>query len=226
MRYLAADFGPAGVRVNAISAGPIRTLAGAGIADARFMFNFQRDHSPLRRTVDDRGCRRRGALPVVGPVVGRHRRNPFRRRGLQHHFDAPPRGHQDCGKRRNGDRRRIAGMALRPDYGNFFVKRRDLGSATAAERNAMSRIDHTARRPSEAPPAFFAPPRAFAARRLAGFPLLRRRWPSRTPSPNPRKESAGARAFRLFRRQTLAAGASARGFSRQVFRSRVQRRGL
>jgi enoyl-[acyl-carrier protein] reductase I len=51
VRYLAADFGPKGIRVNAISAGPIRTLAGAGIADARFMFNFQRDHSPLRRTV-------------------------------------------------------------------------------------------------------------------------------------------------------------------------------
>jgi len=51
VRYLAADFGPASIRVNAISAGPIRTLAGAGIADARFMFNFQRHHSPLRRTV-------------------------------------------------------------------------------------------------------------------------------------------------------------------------------
>jgi enoyl-[acyl-carrier protein] reductase I len=51
VRYLAADYGPAGIRVNAISAGPIRTLAGAGIADARFMFNFQRHHSPLRRTV-------------------------------------------------------------------------------------------------------------------------------------------------------------------------------
>jgi enoyl-[acyl-carrier protein] reductase I len=51
VRYLAADFGPQGIRVNAISAGPIRTLAGAGIGDARFMFNFQRDHSPLRKTV-------------------------------------------------------------------------------------------------------------------------------------------------------------------------------
>ena len=51
VRYLAADFGPDNIRVNAISAGPVRTLAGAGIADARFMFNFQRAHSPLRRTV-------------------------------------------------------------------------------------------------------------------------------------------------------------------------------
>jgi enoyl-[acyl-carrier protein] reductase I len=51
VRYLAADLGEQNVRVNAISAGPIRTLAGAGIADARFMFNFQKAHSPLRRTV-------------------------------------------------------------------------------------------------------------------------------------------------------------------------------
>ena len=57
VRYLAADFGPDNIRVNAVSAGPIRTLAGAGVADARFMLNFQRAHSPLRRTVtiDDVG---------------------------------------------------------------------------------------------------------------------------------------------------------------------------
>ena len=51
VRYLATDLGEQNVRVNAISAGPIRTLAGAGIADARFMFNFQKAHAPLRRTV-------------------------------------------------------------------------------------------------------------------------------------------------------------------------------
>jgi enoyl-[acyl-carrier protein] reductase I len=52
VRYLASDFGPRNIRVNAISAGPIRTLAGAGIADARQMFNFQQRHAPLRRTVN------------------------------------------------------------------------------------------------------------------------------------------------------------------------------
>ncbi len=51
VRYLAADFGAAGIRVNAISAGPVRTLAGSGISEARLMFNFQQRHSPLRRTV-------------------------------------------------------------------------------------------------------------------------------------------------------------------------------
>ena len=50
-RYLAADLGPQGIRVNAISAGPIRTLAGAGIADARAMSAFQQKHSPLRTSV-------------------------------------------------------------------------------------------------------------------------------------------------------------------------------
>ncbi len=52
VRYLAADFGPQGIRVNAISAGLIRTLAGAGIADGRVMFSFQKAHAPLRRGLD------------------------------------------------------------------------------------------------------------------------------------------------------------------------------
>ena len=57
VRYLASDFGPDGIRVNAISAGPVRTLAGAGIADARMMYNYQRDNSPMRDvcTIEDVG---------------------------------------------------------------------------------------------------------------------------------------------------------------------------
>jgi enoyl-[acyl-carrier protein] reductase I len=51
VRYLAADFGGLGIRVNALSAGPVRTLAGAGITDARFMYNFQAQHAPLKRAI-------------------------------------------------------------------------------------------------------------------------------------------------------------------------------
>jgi enoyl-[acyl-carrier protein] reductase I len=57
VRYLAVDFGSQKIRVNAISAGPIRTLAGAGITDARYMFAYQQRHSPLGRgvTLDELG---------------------------------------------------------------------------------------------------------------------------------------------------------------------------
>jgi enoyl-[acyl-carrier protein] reductase I len=57
VRYLASDFGPRGIRVNSISAGPVRTLAGSGIGDARAMFAFQQKHSPLGRgvTLDELG---------------------------------------------------------------------------------------------------------------------------------------------------------------------------
>jgi enoyl-[acyl-carrier protein] reductase I len=51
VRYLAVDFGSNNIRVNAISAGPVRTLAGAGITDARIMFNHQKANAPLRRNV-------------------------------------------------------------------------------------------------------------------------------------------------------------------------------
>lgn len=51
VRYIANDLGPQNIRVNAISAGPVRTLAGAGISDARLMFTYQKAHAPLRRTV-------------------------------------------------------------------------------------------------------------------------------------------------------------------------------
>ncbi|CDZ57789.1 enoyl-ACP reductase FabI [Neorhizobium galegae] len=50
VRYLAADYGPRDIRVNAISAGPVRTLAGAGISDARAIYSWNQKNAPLRRT--------------------------------------------------------------------------------------------------------------------------------------------------------------------------------
>src|ERR1700674_1578869 len=52
VRYLAADLGKDGIRVNAISAGPMRTLAGAAVGDARMVFKWNKSHSPLKKTVD------------------------------------------------------------------------------------------------------------------------------------------------------------------------------
>ncbi|MCA9972517.1 MAG: enoyl-ACP reductase [Anaerolineales bacterium] len=51
-RYLAADLGPEGIRVNAISAGPIKTLSAAGIAGFRKMLGYVEERAPLRRNVD------------------------------------------------------------------------------------------------------------------------------------------------------------------------------
>jgi enoyl-[acyl-carrier protein] reductase I len=52
VRYLAADLGRDGIRVNAISAGPMRTLAGAGVGDARMMFKWNKTHAPLKKSVE------------------------------------------------------------------------------------------------------------------------------------------------------------------------------
>jgi enoyl-[acyl-carrier protein] reductase I len=57
VRYLASDFGRQNIRINAVSAGPVRTLAGSGIGGARELFAFQQKHSPLGRgvTLDELG---------------------------------------------------------------------------------------------------------------------------------------------------------------------------
>jgi len=52
VRYLAADVGPRNIRVNAISAGPVKTLAAAGISGFSSILNVYRDRAPLRRNIE------------------------------------------------------------------------------------------------------------------------------------------------------------------------------
>jgi enoyl-[acyl-carrier protein] reductase I len=69
IRYLAVDLGPKAIRVNAVSAGPIRTLAASGIGDFRYILKWNELNAPLRRTVtiDDVG---RAALFLLSDLSG------------------------------------------------------------------------------------------------------------------------------------------------------------
>lgn len=67
VRYLAADLGPQGIRVNGLSAGPIKTLASSGIGDFRYILKWNQYNSPLRRniTLEDVG---RSALYLLSDL--------------------------------------------------------------------------------------------------------------------------------------------------------------
>jgi enoyl-[acyl-carrier protein] reductase I len=69
VRYLATDLGKDGVRVNAISAGPIRTLAASGIGDFRYIMRWNQYNAPLRRnvTIEDVGG---SALYLLSDLAG------------------------------------------------------------------------------------------------------------------------------------------------------------
>ena len=68
-KYLARDLGKKGIRVNAISAGPIKTLAASAIGDAKFLYKWNEDHSFLKRNVniDDVG---NSALYLLSDLAG------------------------------------------------------------------------------------------------------------------------------------------------------------
>ena len=74
VRYLAGSLGPKGIRVNGISAGPIKTLAAAGIKDFGKILAMVEANAPLRRNVTHRRRRQRRRLPAVRP--GRRRDAP------------------------------------------------------------------------------------------------------------------------------------------------------
>jgi enoyl-[acyl-carrier protein] reductase I len=69
VRYLAADLGPQGIRVNAISAGPIKTLAASGISGFSNILQVYRDRSPLRRNVELEEVGSTGRF-LLGPESG------------------------------------------------------------------------------------------------------------------------------------------------------------
>lgn len=69
VRYVANDLGAAGIRVNALSAGPMRTLAGAGVSNARYMYTWIEENTPLRRnpTLEEVG---NAGLYLISPLSG------------------------------------------------------------------------------------------------------------------------------------------------------------
>ena len=67
VRYLASDLGPQGIRVNAISAGPVKTLAASGISGFSSILGVYRDRAPLRRTIEAAEVAE-AALFLLGPA--------------------------------------------------------------------------------------------------------------------------------------------------------------
>ena len=83
VRYLAEDLGKSGVRVNAMSAGPMKTLAASGIGDFRYILKWNEYNSPLRRNVNMDDIGGAGRVSAVVAFKRCHRRDASRRLRLQ-----------------------------------------------------------------------------------------------------------------------------------------------
>ena len=104
VRYLAGDLGPQNIRVNAISAGPIKTLAAAGISGFSSILQVYRERAPLRRNVELGEVADAAAVPARARLARHHRRDADGRRRL------PRRRHlgctsSNCVRRRHGSSR-------------------------------------------------------------------------------------------------------------------------
>ena len=107
VKYIAEDLGKDGIRVNAISAGPIKTLAASGIGDFRYIMKWNELNSPLRRNVTQEEVGKAALYLLSDLGSGDDGRDPACRRGL-------PRRRHEGGRRarhRRGDRQGAEGRA-------------------------------------------------------------------------------------------------------------------
>ena len=73
MRYMCASLGPEGTRVNAISAGPVRTLAASGVKNFRKMLDYNARNTPLRRNVTIQEIGNAAGFSLLRPRFGNQR---------------------------------------------------------------------------------------------------------------------------------------------------------
>jgi hypothetical protein len=115
---MAEDLGKKNIRVNAISAGPIKTLAASGIGDFRYILKWNEYNSPLRRSSPSRSRQRR-AVPALRSRKRRDRRNAACRLRLSH------RGHEGRRRARHRGRQSQWRLASRRADALFLPSRRD-----------------------------------------------------------------------------------------------------
>jgi len=127
VRYLAADLGVKNIRVNAISSGPIKTLAASGIGDFRYILKWNEYNAPLRRSVTIEEVGEAGALSSLRHVARRYRRGAPRRCRLS-------RGRHEASRRTGYRRRQGVRLGRRADRScRSFI------SSDTAKPTSMSR---------------------------------------------------------------------------------------
>ncbi len=151
VRYLAADLGEKDIRVNAISAGPIKTLAASGIGDFRYILKWNEYNAPLRRSVTIEEVGEFGGLSAVADGARRDRRDPACRRRLscRRHEEPDRAGHL----RRQG---RLGGrppprLRRDDDPPERNAGDRHVHIGVLQEKRPRAEIPHQARRRSPAP---------------------------------------------------------------------------